>query len=72
MMITTDKPKLSNTYKRLYGNYNGKINTISNITIFPIYGCRTRAPMCFSQQICNYTKEGRMLIHKNLQSYKFI
>lgn len=71
-MITTDKPKLSNTYNRLYGNYNGKINTISNITIFPIYGCRTRAPMCFSQQICNYTKKGRIFIHKNLQSYKFI
>lgn len=70
--IINNKPKLSSTYKRLYGKYNGKLRTIGNITIFPIYGCRTKAPMCFSQNICNYTAEGRELIHKNLYGYEII
>jgi RNA-directed DNA polymerase len=62
----TDKPRMSATYKRLYGNYNGKIRTIQNVTIFPIYGCKTKPPMCFSQNTNNYTIEGRQLIHKKL------
>lgn len=70
--IINNKPKLSSTYKRLYGQYNGKLRTIGDITIFPIYGCKTKAPMCFSQNICNYTAEGRELIHKNLYGYGII
>ncbi|WP_077831231.1 group II intron reverse transcriptase/maturase [Clostridium beijerinckii] len=68
----SDKPKFTETYKRLYGNYNGKIRTINDITIFPIYGCRTKPPMNFSQDICNYTKQGRDKIHKNLRGYKHL
>ena len=68
----SDKPKFTETYKRLYGNYNGKIRTINDITIFPIYGCRTKPPMSFSQDICNYTKQGRDKIHKNLRGYKHL
>lgn len=64
----TDKPKLSKIYKKLYGSYNGKVRTIHEITLFPIYGCKTKPPMNFSQKICNYTQEGRDLIHKNLQN----
>lgn len=70
--VINNKPKLSSTYKRLYGRYNGKLRSIGDITIFPIYGCKTKAPMCFSQDICNYTNEGRELIHKNLYGYGFI
>ena len=36
--VINNKPKLSKTYERLYGKYNGKIVTIKNTTIFPIYG----------------------------------
>ena len=68
----SDKPKFSETYKRLYGNYNGKIRTIYDVTIFPIYGCKTKPPMNFSQDICNYTKLGREKIHKNLRGYKHL
>lgn len=64
----TDKPKYLETYKRLYGNYNGKTKTIQNITIFLIYGCKNKPPMCSTQEICNYTKLGRELIHNNLQN----
>ncbi|ALB48729.1 group II intron reverse transcriptase/maturase [Clostridium beijerinckii NRRL B-598] len=66
------KPKFTETYERLYGNYNGKIRTIRDVTIFPIYGCKTKPPMCFSQDICNYTKQGREKIHRNLRGYKHI
>ncbi|NSB17172.1 group II intron reverse transcriptase/maturase [Clostridium beijerinckii] len=70
--LISDNPKFSETYKRLYGNYNGKIRTISDVTIFPIYGCKTKPPMNFSQDICNYTKQGREKIHKNLSTFKFL
>ena len=70
--ITTNKPNLSETYKRLFGKYKGKTVTICNTTVFPIYGCTTKAPMCFSQQVCNYTVEGRQLIHTKLKGYGII
>lgn len=68
----TDEPKLSETYKRLYGNYNGKIRTVQGITLFPIYGCRTKPPMCFSQDINNYTVGGRLILHKKLGGYNHL
>jgi len=68
----TNKPKKSETYKKLYGMYNGKIRTIQNVTLFPIYGCKTKPPMCFSQDINNYTVEGRQLIHKKLGGYYYL
>lgn len=68
----TDKPKKSETYNKLYGDYNGKIRTIQNVTLFPIYGCKTKPPMCFSQNINNYTVEGRQLIHKKLGGFKHL
>lgn len=68
----TDEPKISETYKRLYGNYNGKVRTIQDITLFPIYGCRTKPPMCFSQDINNYTVSGRLILHKKLGGYNHL
>lgn len=62
----SNKAKFSNTYKKLYGNYNCKIRAVADVTIFPIYGCRSKPSMNFSQGICNYTKEGRKLIHDRL------
>lgn len=67
--VINNKPNISKTYERLYGNYNGKIITIRNTTIYPIYGCRTKNALCFKQEICNYTAEGRQLIHDNLYGY---
>jgi len=61
-----DNPTLSKTYQRLYGEYNGKKYTILNTTIFPIYGIKTKPPMNFTQEISNYTIEGKKLIHDKL------
>jgi len=68
----SNKPKVTETYKKLYGNYNGKIRTINKVIIFPIYGCKTKPSRNFSQDICNYTKLGREKIHKNLRGYKHL
>ena len=70
--VINNKPKLSKTYERLYGNYSKKVTTINNITIFPIYGCKSKKCLGFSQNICNYTPEGRQLIHENLYGYTHI
>lgn len=71
--VITDKPVISRTYKKLYGNYKGKVRTISNVSIFPINGIKTSPPMNFTQEICNYTKVGRELVHKKLDnSYHYI
>jgi len=68
----SNKSKVTETYKKLYGNYNGKIRTINKVTLFPIYGCKTKPPRNFSQGICNYTKLGREKIHKSLRGYKHL
>lgn len=64
--VITNKPKKSKTYERLYGSYNGKIRTISGVTLFPIYGVKTQRCYSFVQEICNYTIEGRNIIHTRL------
>ena len=58
----------SKCYEEKYGGYKGKVTYICNIALFPIYGIKTKPPMNFSQDICNYTKEGREKIHKNIQN----
>jgi len=69
---TSNKPNFSETYKRLYGSYRGKVRSINNITIYPIYGCKTKPPMNFNQNICNFTEKGRLLIHSNLKGYNHL
>lgn len=50
-----------------YGGYTGKVRYIQSIALFPISYIRTKPPMCFSQEICNYTKSGRQKIHDKLK-----
>ena len=58
----------SRCYEKFYKKYNHKTIYIRGIALFPIAGISTSPPMNFSQDICNYTKEGREKIHKNQQS----
>lgn len=64
--------KPTKTYQKLYGQYKGKIRTICNITMFPIYGCKTSPPIGFIQIICNYTVTGRKIIHDKLKGYNHL
>ncbi|ETJ99341.1 group II intron reverse transcriptase/maturase [Eubacterium nodatum ATCC 33099] len=62
---TRGKPT-SAIYLKLYGKYQTNIYNIAGIDIFPIYGICLKKTTSFKQEICNYTKEGRNLIHSNL------
>ncbi len=52
-------------YEKLYGNYENYRN-VAGIAIFPVHGCKTSPTMNFTQMICNYTENGRNLIHKKV------
>ena len=56
----------SETFMKYYGEYNYKTQYISDIALFPIAGIKTKPPMNFSQDICDYTIGGRAKIHTNL------
>ncbi|EHK2349402.1 group II intron reverse transcriptase/maturase [Clostridium perfringens] len=66
------KPNKSKAYEKFYGKYNGKVITICGISIFPIYGCKTKIPLRFNQTINNYTMEGRKIIHEKLKGYEHL
>lgn len=53
-------------YLKKYNQYKGKHWIVAGITMYPIYGITTKPPLLFKQKICDYTTEGRELIHKNL------
>lgn len=53
-------------YLKLYGNYTTNIYNIAGIDVFPLYGVVLKKTLSFKQEICNYTKEGRNLIHNKL------
>ena len=53
----------SQAFQQFYGDFHGKIFYVAKLALFPINGIKTRPPMCFSQDICNYTEVGRAKIH---------
>ncbi|WP_333781224.1 HNH endonuclease [Oceanirhabdus sp. W0125-5] len=70
--VMNKRPKISKTFKKLYGDYNGKYFTVAEITIFPIGKCKTDPPMNFSQDICNFTEEGRVKQHEKLKGFNHL
>ena len=53
----------SECYKKFYGKYNYKTIYIKDRAIFPLQGITTKHPLGFTQNTCDYTKEGREIIH---------
>jgi len=53
----------SKAFIQHYGKFTGKIFNVSGIALFPINGVKTTPPMCFSQEVCDYTVAGREKIH---------
>lgn len=51
--------------KRLYPDYRGKIYTVSRMALYPMDHISTTPPRNFTQEVCNYTSAGRALIHAN-------
>ncbi len=70
--VMSNKPRFSKTYNKLYGDYKSKVRTVQGVTLFPIYACKTKNAMNLNQKICNYTEEGRKLIHDKLNGYNHI
>lgn len=57
----------SETYKRLHKN-NFRTYKIAGAYLFPLGDIQTTNAMNFSQDICNYTKEGRFKLYQNLRA----
>lgn len=53
-------------YKRLYRN-NYRTYTFKNISLYPLMDIKWKQKTYFNQKICNYTNEGRELVHKELK-----
>lgn len=56
----------SKAFMKYYGKFKGRVIYINKIALYPISLIDTKPPMCFSQDICNYTPQGRAKIHKEL------
>ena len=59
----SEKGLRSKAFLQYYGNFTGRIFNVCGIALFPVNGVKTVPPMCFSQAICDYTREGREKIH---------
>lgn len=42
-------------------NIIGKLNIVAQIAMFPIYGCKFKIPLNFTQETNKYTEKGRHL-----------
>lgn len=54
-------------YRDKYIQYQGKEWIVKGITIYPIHGITTKTPYNLKRNICDYTEEGRKLIHNDLR-----
>jgi len=54
----------SKAFQKFYGEFTGKIFYVAKLALYPVNGVKTSPPMCFSQEICNYTERGRAKIHE--------
>lgn len=61
----------SKTYIQYYGKYNICTIYIAGTALFPIAGIKTKNVMNFSQNICNFTKEGREIVHNKLKGINY-
>lgn len=58
------------TLKDRYKGYKFSMFKIQGIAFVPVYAQKHKPPLGFTQEICNYTEEGRDKIHKTLKIKK--
>lgn len=61
----------SREYKEKYEGYSGHRWNVAGIKIYPVYAVRTQIPICYNPKICNYTEEGRKIIHEKLGAINY-
>ncbi|MDA1980372.1 group II intron reverse transcriptase/maturase [Bacillus cereus] len=66
--VMSKSGSISKTYEKLYKN-NYKKTFVARMVLFPIADVQCRTPLGFNQAICNYTVEGRKLVHDSLKNY---
>lgn len=59
---------MTRTLQKRYKGYKCKLHKIQNMVFIPIHAQRHKTNLCFSQDMCNYTPEGREKIHKGLKA----
>ncbi|WP_353093671.1 group II intron reverse transcriptase/maturase [Tissierella praeacuta] len=64
--IRTKSGVITKAYTKFYSNHKGKKTFLLGQILFPISMIKTKPPWNFSQEICDYTEEGRRLIHAQL------
>ena len=69
--IRSKRGNKSRAYERFYGKCKVKPLFIQRVALYPIHYVQTTPPVCFSQDICNYTVNGREKIHKYLQNFSY-
>lgn len=67
--VSTSKGQVSKYYAEHYKDYlHWKITFVAKVAIFPIDGVKHKNPRNFTQEMINYTEEGRSLIHKTVKT----
>ena len=66
--IRSKTGRKSNTFLKYYDNNNYKTTYIRDIALFPIEGVNYQTMYSFKQNTCNFTEEGREMVHKKQQS----
>lgn len=69
--IRSKRGNKSKVYERFYGKCKVKPLFIQQVALYPIHYVQTIPPVCFSQDICNYTVKGRAKIHTHLQNFSY-
>uniref|UniRef100_UPI001E2847DA HNH endonuclease signature motif containing protein n=1 Tax=Paraliobacillus sp. X-1268 TaxID=2213193 RepID=UPI001E2847DA len=59
---------MTKTLQKRYKGYKCKLYKIQNMVFVPIHAQKYKTNLCFSQDTCNYTTEGREKIHKGLKA----
>ncbi|WP_412547164.1 group II intron reverse transcriptase/maturase [Peribacillus simplex] len=59
---------MTNTLQKRYKGYLPQFFKIQDMVFVPIYAQRHTTNLCFSQETCNYTVNGRAKIHNNLKA----
>lgn len=69
--IKSKTGKKSKVYEKFYGKSKVKPLYIQGVALYPIHFVQTTPPVCFSQDVCNYTPLGRKKIHDKLQNFNY-
>lgn len=65
-LVLTNINQTKGLIKEKYGSYNGKIYRLRGVPVFPLACVTNKHPICFTQEKCDYTVKGRLLVHKSL------